>query len=93
MTTGIYKIENLNNSKVYIGQSTNVERRIREDKICLRDGYHYNDHLQSDWDKYTEKSFSFELIKTAPKLFLDSFEKIYINNYKSMNHKYGYNIE
>ena len=30
MSIGIYKIENLVNHKVYIGQSKNIERRFRE---------------------------------------------------------------
>lgn len=29
---GIYKIENLINGKIYIGQSNNIERRIMEHK-------------------------------------------------------------
>ena len=32
MTCGIYKIENLINHKIYIGQSIEIERRIQKHK-------------------------------------------------------------
>ena len=41
---GIYKIQNLQNGKVYIGQSLYIERRIRHHKRALRANDHCNQH-------------------------------------------------
>lgn len=91
MTVGIYKLTNLSNGKIYIGQSVNVEDRIYKHKMALKGNYHKNDHLQKAWNKYGEDSFLFELIKSCKIRYLDRFEKLYIRIHKSMNVKYGYN--
>ena len=93
MTVGIYKLTNLSNGKIYIGQSVNVEDRIYKHKMALKGNYHKNDHLQKAWNKYGEDSFLFELIKSCKIRYLDRFEKLYIRIHKSMNVKYGYNNE
>ena len=91
MTVGIYKLTNLSNGKIYIGQSVNVEDRIYKHKMALKGNYHKNDHLQKAWNKYGKNSFKFELIKSCKTRYLDRFEKLYIRIYNSMNVKYGYN--
>lgn len=40
MTIGIYKIIILSTGQTYIGSSRNVEKRIRQHKLCLRAGRH-----------------------------------------------------
>lgn len=86
---GIYKITNLKNGKVYIGQSTNIEKRWRTHKTDLKCNRHHNIHLQNAWNKYGKESFSFSIIIECPKDDLDSLEKHYINEYDSF--KNGYN--
>lgn len=49
--SGIYKITNLNNNKVYVGQSQNVFERRKEHFSALYSGKHPNAALQADWDK------------------------------------------
>lgn len=61
--TGIYKIENLKNHKVYIGQSNNVKRRFIAHKNLLEKNKHQNFYLQSAWNKYGKNAFSFEIIE------------------------------
>lgn len=89
---GIYKIENMVNGKVYIGSATDVKRRFREHKCKLRQGIHSNKYLQSSWNKYGEKTFSFEHIVTVLDDDLVSVEQIIINDYNSANRLVGYNL-
>ena len=47
----VYKIENLNNGKLYIGCSGDVQKRIFSHKTFLAGGKHTNEELQADYDK------------------------------------------
>ena len=87
---GIYKITNLKNNMVYIGQSTNVKNRLKA-------------HIQASigistiaaqlvHDKMAEdglENFIFQIVEECPKEKLNDREKYYINYYDSSN--YGYN--
>lgn len=44
---GIYKITNLINNKIYIGQSKDVEHRIKDHISGLNHNKGHNPHLQS----------------------------------------------
>ena len=43
--TGIYSIINIVNNKRYIGQSINIEERVKRHFRELRKGIHHNHHL------------------------------------------------
>ncbi len=58
---GIYIIHNLENGKVFVGSSLNVEARINRFQFELAQGIHKNDALQNDFKKYGINSFSFEI--------------------------------
>ena len=83
--TGIYKIENLINHKVYIGQSIHVIRRLKEHVKC-----EYNEHLNNSFIKYGFDNFSFEVLKMT--YDLDYWEIFLIQIYHSYDRNYGYNI-
>ena len=89
---GIYKIENKANGKVYIGQSVNIESRWKGHKSNLRNNKHQNDYLQKSWNKYGEENFDFSVLCECEKDKLDEKEIYYINQYKSTDGKYGYNL-
>ena len=82
---GIYKITNKLNGKVYIGQATNLERRLSEHKqkrtLTIDD---YINVLGSE-------NFDFSIIEECKKEELDEKEQLYINQYDSQ--KNGYNIQ
>ena len=59
----IYRITNTINNKCYIGQTKDYEQRFAEHKRLLRRNKHQNPHLQSAWNKYGEKNFSFDVIE------------------------------
>lgn len=84
---GIYKIENLVNQKVYIGQSVHIEKRWQE-------------HCQSSSDsligkaikKYGKTNFSFMVLEECDKNLLNEREEFFIKQYNSIVPN-GYNIE
>lgn len=63
MTAGIYKITCMKNCMEYYGQSCNAEKRFIHHKHRLLQGNHYSDSMQSDFNKYGEKSFEFLIIE------------------------------
>ena len=88
----IYKIENLVNGKVYIGQTTNdngFNGRYHNDIVK----YTHNKHLKRSFKKYGLDNFEInEMFDIAfSKEELDIKEKCWINIYDSCNLEKGYN--
>jgi len=89
--SGIYKITNIVNNKVYIGSSSRLHQRFIKHKNDLDGGRHTNKHLQSSYDKYGRDSFVFEIIEICNKdIFLER-EQFYCDLYKSNCKAKGYN--
>lgn len=86
--TGIYKITNLVNGKVYIGQSIDIEKRWMEHK------YAHTKHslIGRALHRHGIGSFSFEVICECDKSELNDKEKEYIAKYDCM-HPNGYNLK
>lgn len=100
MTSGIYKITNKVNGKIYIGESFDIERRWKEHIDDLNNNNHHSNKLQNDWNTYGKDNFKFEIIRDVTNDMISSFnmelvllvyEDIYIKEYDSINN--GYNIE
>lgn len=79
MNSGIYKIRNLQNNKIYIGSSNNIKRRWQKHKALLRYGKHPNSHLQSSWNKYGESLFEFSIVELCGVENLLNREQYYID--------------
>ena len=88
----IYKITCLVNNKVYIGQSTDVNRRIETHFRELRENKHYNKYLQKDYLKYGEDNFKVTILEECIKSKLSEREKHYIKTLNARNKKFGYNM-
>ena len=93
---GIYKIENLINCKVYIGQSNNIQQRWYEHKNLFKkkDRKEYNYPLYKAMRKYGIKNFSFEILEECEIEKLNMYERRYIfiyNSYTKFNKSNGYN--
>lgn len=82
---GIYKITNLLNQKVYIGQSVDIEQRWK--KHCFTKD---NCAIHKAIQKYGEKNFSFEVLEECKQEELNDKEIYYINKYNSYTN--GYNM-
>jgi group I intron endonuclease len=91
--SGIYKITNTIDNKVYYGSSENIIRRWRDHKSCLRRNCHHSKYLQHAWNKYGEGNFIFEIVcleNDQEKLLV--LEQKFIDDFDSTNPKNGYNI-
>jgi len=89
--SGIYKITNILNNKVYIGSGVCVSDRLSAHKSLLNRNKHFNLHLQASWNKYEENSFTFELIEECSLQDLEKREEYNIKLYKANNRLYGFN--
>ncbi len=87
----IYKIENLINKKVYIGQTIQPFQKRKDAHIYeLRKGTKTNRKFQNAWNKYGEENFKFEVIERCRKSELNHRERYYVNKYNSYCN--GYNL-
>ena len=59
----VYQIKNLENNKVYIGETTRGEIRWKGHLNDLRGNRHPNKLLQEDFDKYGEEAFEWSTLK------------------------------
>ena len=95
MVSGIYKIRNILNNKLYIGSTKQFILRFSTHKNLLRKNKHENPYLQNSWNKYGEENFKFEILIELSNSELDNILKLEeetIVKYNTLNRKYGYNI-
>lgn len=92
--SGVYKIENELNGKVYVGQAANLNKRRLAHFHHLRRGTHHCVPLQRSFDKYGEDAFKFSVLEVLPpnKDQLTLREQHYMNLLKSHIDAGGYNI-
>lgn len=88
---GIYKIENLINHKVYIGQSVDITKRWSEHKRKLKNNWHVSRHLQRAWNKYGSNKFAFKVIEECEIDKLTEREQYWIDFYGGINSPNNYN--
>ena len=87
MSAGIYKITNLINNKVYIGQSQDIETRWQTH--CRPSSCSV---IANAIRKYGKNNFSFEILEKCSIDDLDDREEYYMHKYNSIVPN-GYNIE
>ena len=90
---GIYKFTNKINNKVYIGQSRNINKRIKEHfyKANLESGQDYFSLLHIAIRKYGEENFDVEILEECSTDSLDERERYYITLYNCITPN-GYNV-
>lgn len=89
--TGIYKITNNLNSKVYIGQSVDISTRL---KAHIKAGLGIdssNNKLYTEMKDIGVENFSFEIIEECERAQLNERERFWIEYYQSTD--FGYNIQ
>ena len=90
---GIYSILNKVNGKIYVGQSTNIKKRLNHHRNALKRNAHHNQHLQSSWNKYGEKAFEFNVLEYCSNKNLNNNEIWWIRYFNSTDDNNGYNLE
>lgn len=81
---GIYKIENLVNGSVYVGQTAEgFQKRYFLHRWKLNNGTHDNSHLQRSFNKYGKDNFVFKVIEVLPKELLNEREKYWIEYHRN----------
>lgn len=94
--TGIYKITNLINGKIYIGKSLNIKARIQAHKSYYKtnapskNNKYWHNKLYTAMREFGIDNFSFEVIEECKSEELDQKEIYWINYYDSYNN--GYNM-
>lgn len=91
MKTGIYKIENLINHKVYIGQAQDITKRWINHRSAMNNpnDHCYNYHLYRSMRKYGIENFDFTILEECDIAELNEREKYWIQYYDSFFN--GYN--
>lgn len=91
---GIYKITNLINNKIYIGQSINIQQRWKTHRSgpFNKNNHQYDTPLYRAIRKYGLQNFSFEVLEECVEGELDNKEQYYIEKYDSTNFDKGYNL-
>lgn len=90
--SGIYKIECMQNQKVYIGSAVNIRKRWNYHVEDLRKQKHSNEHLQNAWNKYGANAFKFSVIVYVDEDKLTQAEQLYIDEFMATDRNYGFNI-
>lgn len=101
--SGIYKIENLVNGKVYVGQAVDIKKRLRDHIRNLNKGIHgfkgvvqggpdIIDHLQCAWNEYGSESFVVGVIEYIEDLGqLTPREQYWMDLTQCYDSAFGYN--
>lgn len=89
----IYKIENLQNHKKYIGLTNNIARRRSRHFTDLKYHRHDNSFLQKEFDIFGEENFSFniEFQGNVTNQEISDKEKEFIKKYDSYRNGYNQN--
>lgn len=91
--SGIYRITNTVNGKIYVGLSVNIHQRWREHRKMLARGTHSNPHLQSSWQMYGRDAFVIDILQVEPDRERRSLlEKHFIALMRSNDPALGYNL-
>lgn len=81
MISGIYRILNSKNGKMYIGSSKNLRERKINHFSMLRNNSHHSLHLQRAWNKSLNKSdFVFEILEYCEESLLIEKENYYLDS-------------
>lgn len=88
---GIYVIRNIKNNKVYVGRTTNFEKREARHRLDLKKGID-SAHLQRSWNKHGAECFVWEVLEECNYLSQIEREAFWIKKLNSGDSKFGYNL-
>jgi group I intron endonuclease len=89
---GVYIINNIENGKMYIGSSINIDKRIKEHMNKLKNNTHHNYKLQIDYNNADNSIFIYEILEEVVNFnMLKEREDYFIKLYDSINKGYNFN--
>jgi len=91
LKSGIYKIVNSIDGKIYVGSAVHLSRRFNNHKSDLNLNKHDNQYLQNAWNKYWSVSFKFEVLEYCEKEKLIEREQYWIDTLNCVRPN-GYNL-
>lgn len=80
-SSGIYKIENVNNGRFYVGSAVVIRNRLNYHRRRLTNGNHPNRLLQNAWNKHGSHSFVFTPILLCSTDHLLMYEQLVIDRF------------
>lgn len=97
---GVFMVENLNNGKMLIGSSFDVEKHRKQLRALLEAGEHPNTELQMDYSAHNRFRFNLLHVGIYPKYQdytnerrkLYDLERRYVNQYRAMEKGYNKRI-
>lgn len=92
MHSGVYRICNIVTGKVYIGSGISIRVRRDDHFRKLIAGKHGNRYLQRAWNKYGDRSFTFETIERCTVELLLTREQYWMDYHRSYDPAFGYNL-
>ena len=96
---GVFQIKNIQNGKIFLGSSLNLEGPLNGHKFMLTINSHRNDRLQKEWNEYGANAFVFEIleqvkVKDDPNFNIDDeltlLEQIWVEKLQPFGER-GYN--
>lgn len=60
---GVFEIRNKIDNKIFIDSGNNIPAKFNRHKFQLNAGLHPNKEMQTDWNKYGEINFEFNVIE------------------------------
>ncbi len=74
---GVFQIRNLQNEKVFVGSSLNLDGILNRHEFALKMDGHANKSLQADWNAVGAENFAFEILEELePRENLDSKKEL-----------------
>ena len=78
---GVYQIRNMQNGKIYVGSSVNLNKRWREHRSALNNNRHWNNHLQRAWNRYGFEAFVYEPLITCHSSMCQWYEQQFLDQW------------
>lgn len=88
---GIYYIKNVVNSKVYVGQSVDIDQRMRQHLHKCYTNNSDNGHLYNAMRSYGIDNFEWDILELCDRSILNAKEAFWIKELDSTNREKGYN--
>ena len=89
----VYVLHNINNSKKYVGKTNNWKVRKTTHMRTLQNGTHWNNRIKKECNGEKSAHLSFHIVYAAKSEQELNLKEIYfIDRWKTLNPKYGYNV-